>query len=338
LLENPTTRLAIDLGGGAISEFRFQGTELNPLSWSTPAPGDTSIHGFGHFLCLDRWGPPSKSEEANGMPYHGEASHVLWTLTSQPAATGGRQAELTASLPMAGLVVRRRVRLSQNEALFAVQEEVTNTNRLGRIYNLVQHPTIAPPFLQESTVVDCNGRRGFAQGGKPPNPEEPSTTWPRALDEKGQVANLRELKDNASPNVVSYTIDDKHGWVTAATPSAGLLIGYIWLSKDYPWVSLWRDVHQGQPAARGLEFGTTGLHQPFPILVEKGRIWDLPLFEYLDAGQSGIKRYAGFLLKIPADFGGVEKIEVADGQLIVHERREENARRFTIRADGLIPE
>ena len=47
-------------------------------------------------------------------------------------------------------------------------------------------------------------------------------------------------------------------------------------------------------AARGLEFGTTGLHQPYSILVAKGRIFDRPLFEYLDAGQTVARSYAAY--------------------------------------------
>src|SRR5262245_22635238 len=62
VLENPAARLVIDLEGGSVADFRIRGSELNPLSWSAPALADTSTHGFGHFLCLDRWGPPSRAE------------------------------------------------------------------------------------------------------------------------------------------------------------------------------------------------------------------------------------------------------------------------------------
>ena len=45
-----------------------------------------------------------------------------------------------------------------------VVEVVTNARPIGRVYNMVQHPSIAAPFLTAAdTVVDCNGRRGFAQ-------------------------------------------------------------------------------------------------------------------------------------------------------------------------------
>jgi hypothetical protein len=131
---------------------------------------------------------------------------------------------------------------------------------------------------------------------------------------------LRRLSNDHNPNVVSFTIDDEYGWVTACNPSRGLLIGYIWKSADYPWFNAWRHVENGKPAARGLEFGTTGLHQPFPILVSKGRIFGRPIYEHLDASATISKSYACFLFPIPKDYAGVARITYRNGRLILHER------------------
>jgi hypothetical protein len=336
VLESAAARIVVDLGGGAIREFRFKDKDLNPLSWNSPGPGDISVHGFGHFLCLDRWGPPSEAEGKLGMLYHGEASNVAWQIESDEAGA----TVMAARLPKAGLSVRRKVSIAKGDALIYVKEEVHNDNALGRVFNIVQHPTIAPPFLDEKTIVDCNGRKGFAQGGSLPNPEEPSTEWPQAPKKEGKTVDLRHLADDPNPNVVSYVIDEPFGWVTAVNPARGLLIGYIWRTRDYPWVSLWRDVRNGQPAARGLEFGSTGLHQPFPILTKKGKIWERPLFEYIDADQTITKKYAAFLLKVPVDFRGVESIRIDNDRVLVEERIGEtpsalNKRQFVIALSGL---
>jgi len=338
VLENGAVRLAMDLAGGSLGEFRFLDGELNPLRWATPKVGATNIQGFGHFLCLDRWGPPSAAEGAQGMPYHGEAAHVVWSILRGPAEEHGFiEAETSARLPKAGLSVRRTLRLSQHAAACAVLEEITNENPLGRIFNAVQHPTIGPPFLDATTLVDCNGRRGFAQGGTLPSPEEPSFFWPQALNQDGQSVNMRRLAADPNPNVVSYVIESNFGWVTAAAPRQRLLIGYVWKTADYPWVSLWRDVRDGQPSARGLEFGTTGLHQPFGVLVKKARIWERPLFEHLDAGQAVTKSYLMFLCRIPEDFEGVESLEATPGRLRLHERGRSAARDLTVEITGLLP-
>jgi len=339
VLEGATARLVVDLAGGSIGEFRLNESALNPLNWGTPGPAEQGSRGFGHFLCLDRWGPPSAAEGARGMPYHGEAAQVVWRTEEEPHRQAGYlAAQMQAQLPLAGVSIRRRLRLSATVAMGRVQEDVTNERALGRVYNSVQHPTIGPPFLDATTVVDCNGRRGFAQGNPLPHPEEPSFFWPAALDRDRRSVNLRHLTDTPDPNVVSYVIDEPLGWVTAATPARGLLIGYVWKTSDYPWVSLWRDVQGGQPAARGLEFGTTGLHQPFPILTQVGRIWDRPLVAYLDAGETQTRTYSVFLLKIPADFAGVERISISGSRLVLRERGGTTPREFSLEAgEELLP-
>jgi hypothetical protein len=183
---------------------------------------------------------------------------------------------------------------------------------------MVQHPTIAPPFLDEQTLVDSNGKRGFMQSSPLPNPEKPSVEWPYALKDGTQV-DLRHLGADPSPNVVSFTIDDEYGWTTASSVSKGLLIGYIWKTVDYPWFNAWRDSANGHPAARGLEFGTTGLHQPFPVLVSKGPIFGRAIYAYLDASATQKRSYAGFLFRIPRDYRGVAKITYGQKQLRLFE-------------------
>jgi hypothetical protein len=149
---------------------------------------------------------------------------------------------------------------------------------------------------------------------------------------------MRRLTNATAPNVVSYSIEASYGWVTAATPAKGLLIGYLWKTRDYPWVSLWRDVREGRPAARGLEFGTTGLHQPFGILVQKGRIWDRPLFDYLDSGATTVRSYLVFLFYVPPDFTGVQSITADGNRLVLTERAGTNPRTFSTEADVLLTE
>jgi len=318
VLDGHAARVAVDLGGGSIVQFQITGQPLNPLTWTSGEP--EPAHPMGHFLCLDRWGPPSEAESRNGMPFHGEAAHVVWKVVRAPTHSGGEiQTALAATLPMAGFEVTRRMRLSDGAALLRVSESISSTNKLGRVYNMVQHPSIAPPFLDETTVVDANARQGFMQSSPLPNPEQPAIVWPHALKD-GQPVNLRNLTNDAAPEVASFTIEGEYGWVTASAASKGLLIGYIWKTSDYPWLNIWRNVVNGKPAARGLEFGTTGLHQPVGILVAKGRIFDRPIYVYIDAGQTVTRSYAAFLFKIPSEYRGVERVSYDSGRLTLHER------------------
>jgi hypothetical protein len=275
---------------------------------------------MGHFLCLDRWGAPSEAEKNNGMPFHGEAANVVWKILHDTVKSDGAiHVDMTALLPIAGLEVGRRITLSEKEAVFTVSETVTNQNKLGRLYNMVQHPTIGPPFLDETTLVDANARKGFMQSSPLPNPEEPALNWPQAL-KNGEPVDLRRLRDDPIPNVVSFTMEEAYGWATASNAAKGLLIGYIWKSEEYPWFNAWRHVENGRPLARGLEFGTTGLHQPYKILVGKGHIFGKPIYGYLDAGESVKKSYAVFLFKVRNDYKGVAAVTYKNGKLVVRER------------------
>jgi hypothetical protein len=312
-LESAEARLVLDLAGGSLVDFQLKKDGLNPFAWEEKG-GATSPRPRGHFLCLDRWGAPSAAELKNGVPFHGEAARVVWRVITQSP----EQVEMETKLPLAGLTIRRTVRLVN--AVVVVQETVTNTNPLGRIYNMVQHPTIGPPFLDESTVVDANARKGFMQSSPMPNPEEPAVWWPQALKD-GEPVNLRGLRDDPMPNVVSYVIDEQVGWTTAVNPGRGLLLGYLWKTSDYPWFNAWRHVGNGKPLARGLEFGTTGLHQPFPILVQKGVIFGRRLYAYLDASESVTRSYCLFLTTVPNDYSGVTQVSFRGQRIAIQPRR-----------------
>jgi hypothetical protein len=325
LLEGRAAVLRVELTGGVLSDFHLAGDAVNPLK------------GLGHFLCLDRWGQPSAAEERNGMPFHGEASKVQWRVTRGPERRGdGLEAELAADLPLAGLAVKRWIRMPDSAAVVLVREEATNRNKLGRIFNIVQHPTIGPPFLDGETRVDAGAGIGFMQSSPLPDPERPSVRWPDALL-NGKRVDMRRLTDNPDPNVVSYQVTGRYGWTTAVAPAQQRLLGYAWPTAEYPWFNAWRHVEKGKPAFRGLEFGTTGLHQPFPVLVKKGRIFDLPLYTYLDAGESATRSYTMFLLRTPAGFEGVEQVAYEGGALVIRERKG-GRRRLAVPAAGAFPE
>lgn len=316
--------LSIDAAGGSLASFQL-GQRPNPLCWDSAVhdnldPTVTAPRPLGHFLCLDRWGPPSEEEERQGMPYHGEATSRHWHWRSSAASA----ARLGAQLPMAGLEVERSVELltcsaraswsfETRAALARIRDEVKNINKLGRILNMVQHPSIAPPFLTAETRVDCNGKRGFTQASRGCSDVlwDAQREFPVAVTANG--AQDARCMTGGNDDVFSYEVNqsDPHGWVTAFTPSQGLLLGYLWPRCHYPWVSLWCSSTDGEPRARGLEFGTTGLHQPFPILTRHPRIFGLPTFEHLDAMETFQKSFCCFLLEIPTDFCGVQAISVA---------------------------
>ena len=332
VVRNERAQVSIAYDGGGLVEFRFLDESTNPLNWEITPDLEAKPIGKpylrGHFLCLDRWGPPSPAEIENGVPFHGEAPRIVWQAT--PSDAGALVGRMRCALPLAGLRVRRTVELHSTSAVLKVNEEVTNVNKRGRIFNMVQHPSIAPPFLDESTSVDSNASHGFWQDGALPVAAESADLWPKVgID--GRTVDLRRLHgmpNTTRSDVSSFIFDRSHeyGWVTACNAGKGVLLGYFWKTDEYPWLNIWRYIHNGQVAARGLEFGTTGLHQPFPALVKTNRILDRSLYEYADANQTVGKSYAVFLLKIPQDYRGVASVAYSSGQLRVKERGDANPR------------
>lgn len=332
VLKSPSASATFDVGGGALVDFRLNGMTLNPFTWNTPPKGDTEPRPMGHFICFDRWGQPSANEAKNGMPFHGEATSVVWAVPSQPREVNGSiQTEMNCKLPIGGMSLRRTARLSMKSPVLEVTEHITNDNLLGRVYNIVQHPSIAPPFLDDTVIVDSNALKGYMQESPWPKPEEPVIYWP-FVAYKGALVDLRKLSSDSSPSVTSFVFDDKaeYGWVTASNPGLGLLVGYIWKTAEYPWLNIWRNTLNGSPAARGLEFGTTGLHKPFADILEKHTIFDHRLCEYIDAGQQITKSYIAFLAEIPPDYHGVARIEHSPGIIVIHERDREKAMALTL--------
>ena len=333
-LQGDAAAVVVDLGGGSISDFHLLDNGLNPLQWDSwyfrnPGAGDPPLEPrpMGHFICLDRWGSSSAAEKAHGMPNHGEAGVVWWEVTREPELKDGVwEAGMRADLPMAGLRIDRTLALSENEAVVSVVESVTNYRPIGRIYNFVQHPSLGGPFLNEKTVVDSNGGPGFMQEASLENPQERVVHWPRAKKLDGTEVDVRFLSGDDQPPVVTYLVEGEYGWVTGSSPDNGLLIGYLWRTSEYPWLNIWRNVREGKPYARGLEFGTTGLHRPGHDLVATGRIFGRPVIRYIDASETQTFSYVNFLVAIPEDFAGVSEVIYENETLSVVERGEKQRR------------
>lgn len=302
-VSNGELTLQIERHGGHFTRLGLSGHTRNPLSWALSSeqmpPNNRGGAPFkGHFLCLGRWGSPSDGEIKSGIPHNGEPSNTWWTVEElSPASVSMRN-----DAPLDGLEVERKVELIEGASVFVVTEVYTNTFSLGRVSNVVQHVTIGPPFLSKRTLINCNAGQGFNQKFSFPNPHSHQYHWPLAITdaEIGQRLDLR-LSDTEH-NLVSTHIfppGERYGWITAYDPESGLLMGYFWQLSDYPWINLWKHFENGEPAATGLEFGTTGIGRPYRELLEtETRFHGVNSWEYIDAGESVQKTFAGFLVYI----------------------------------------
>ena len=313
-LQNELAVLQLDPEGGAIVDFHLKDQPVNPLNFFYPQETITdSPHFFkGHFLCLGRWGDPSEAEQEAGIVKHGDLSRQHWSMTSFMNGYNMQARSHTEALS-----ILRRLELQHGASVFKVHETIVNISNTGRLFNLVQHPTIARPFLTENTIVDCNATTGFDYAFETYQ-QEIIRDWPYALLPAGNSIDLRKSATDYS-SVFSYIVDpgSKWGWLTAYSPEYNLLLGYVWPRAHYPWINLWVHCENGHIQYRGLEFGTTGIHKPYGEILEK----DLSLWmgektiHWLDPNRPVTYAYTGFLQKMEPGFAGVEAITY-DGEII----------------------
>jgi len=261
----------VNLAGGAYLDFHFKDMPMNPINWKTKDPAQPPF--MGHFLCFDRWGPPSDAEKINGFQHHGEVNTEVWKLlTKSKEKNGLKECTMMCRLPMGKLQLTRKIELSENEPVFFVTEEINNRNKYGRMFNIVQHVTLAPPFLDKFTLFDTNAEKGFEdkEDGSL-NQEETVLTWPEVIYIREKVSPGQF--QNEWPRISSFVYNqyEEYGWVTASNPGKKLMLGYLWKTEDYTWINFWRSMEGGSPMAFGMEFGTTGLHEPFHVVAKKDK-------------------------------------------------------------------
>jgi len=326
---NETAAFTVDLLGGAITNFHLRDSDrINPLSFAfskdqMPDNNKAGAPYRGHFLCLGRWGLPSAGEIKAGVPNHGQIANILW----QQKDAGELVLTMEATSTLEGLHVERSMQLDQNDPVVAVKETVSNVNPLGRLYNMVQHPTLAAPFLKASTIISSNSTTGFDQA-RYKQVAENTFTWPNVKDENGDFIDLR--KPAGKYNSVFSFVADKNaetGWISAYSPEFNLLFGYVWKRSDYPWIHLWQHWEDDAIKYRGIEFGTAGIHQPFAeILNTSTQLFGERTFAYIDAGESVSKKYFSFLYKPGKKVTGVNDIRIENEYINIVINQDETIR------------
>lgn len=321
ILTNDQLKVTIDAYGGAFTEIIHREQPVNPLTWGVEADQmpENNRDGApfqGHFLCLGRWGQPSKGEMAAGVPHNGEPANSLWSVSQQTET----RVEMNAGAPLDGMVVTRSVSLLPTAPVFRVSESFTNTFSLSRPTNVVQHITLGPPFLSPALRVNTNATHGFNQKFAMPDPHRLSYEWPMGIaDTTGRQIDLRRT-DEEENYVTTHLFPDTatYGWVTALQPEDGLLLGYVWKLDEYPWINIWNYYAEGQPAAKGLEFGTTGIGAPYEALITQDtRFREKTSFEYIDAGETLDKSFAGFLISVP-NVQKVTGLDITSTSIVLH--------------------
>lgn len=319
VLQNEVCVATFHIEGGALVDFRLQPAGINPLSfyWEECPKGKENIFFRGHFLCLGRWGEPSPGEASKGHIKHGDFNQLEWSAT-----TNEMRASMSAHSNLEGLNIKREIELDASAAVLLVRETVQNTHTVGRLYNMMQHPTLAAPFLDRDTIVDCNAVIGFDYAFEHYN-DSVFETWPQIKTCDGGSMNLSN-PDREYSSVFSFIVNpaDEWGWITAFSPTHETVLGYLWKRTDYPWMAHWLHFEKGQLLFRGLEFGTTGVHKPMK------EIWDKNLLNllgentccFIDADEIQKRTYVAFLFPVPSDFKGVQQVQLEGNAITITEK------------------
>jgi hypothetical protein len=320
-MENDQIKLGIDLVGGAYVDFHLKEKPLNPFGWKLlpeQMPGNNQPFTFeGHFLCTGRWGEPSPGEMVAGIPHNGEVNTREWILASPPDIPDFESMLMFCEAPIEKLDVRREILIPDHGNYFMVREWFTNNLPIGRLTNVVQHGTIASPFLSETTRINTNATWGFDQRTNYKYLEDSSFIWPNGKMADGSAVDLSRV-DTEMGFVTSHIFEDSIGWITALNPGEGILLGYIWKTSDYPWLNVWHMSEQGKPYVQGLEFGTTGLGKSYELLVENQvTFYGQNSFEYIDAGETMEKSWICFMLEVPDTLQQVTSITMTDQAIII---------------------
>lgn len=333
VLENRVARMEINRFGGAISSFVLLENEQNPYSWVSGRWKARDVsRKEGLFVCFDRLGVSTAEEHAAGMPFHGEATSVPWKLLKHAESNGTCLVMLECRLPIAKMSLERTVELFDHSSVCRITDRVTNHNHFRKPFNMMQHPSIGPSFLNESVRADCNASDGFLNTRNMEDMPGRIYPWPE-MSVGGHELDMRRGLPGVRA-VGSYLCEAgcSDGWGTVSNPKQGVLAGNLWSAADYPWIRIWREWNDTAPMALGVEFSTTCFGKPFVAIEAKGPVLETAVLEYLNPQESCSKTFYTYLCKIPADYQGVQHVEKTGTHLMITEYQ--TGRKITLPLQG----
>lgn len=300
--------------GGHIAAITDRATGVNPL-WTPPWPSiEPSSYSpdahpeygrgiesrllagiMGHNVCLDIFGPPSDTEAAAGLDVHGEASTAPYLFAQDEDAL-----VCHADLLEANLGFTRRIRLEGRT--LRIHETVDNMSGTDRPIGWTQHVTLGPPFLEKGrTRFRVTGTRSrvfegdFAPPGRGWQRPGADFEWPRVPLVSGGTGDLTVFTNAPASAGFTTTLMDpslENVYFIAWSPSQEMALAYEWRRTDFPWLGRWEEnlsreqaPWNGRTIALGMEFGASPMPEPRRSMIERGRLFDTPVFRWIPARQ-----------------------------------------------------
>jgi hypothetical protein len=330
VLENGRIHVGIVQGGGHIAEIRLIASDprlsINPMF----IPSKSGY--MGHMVCFPNFGPASPEERQSGIGGHGEANAVDWHQTRTPTIDAqGLTFYYGAELPKTQFRIERAVSMKAGEPQIVVEEWIENLTPYDRPYDLNEHPTFGAPFVApEKNVLDMSGTKAMSDPRRTANQQWAASrefVWPSAPTPDGRTISLREFHAVPQGQVYTAILSDQSralSWFTIFNRDYPLLVGYVFPTADYPWMSEWQNKPQADSpvgTARAVLFGTSPWDEGLRKSVERGQLFGVPSYRFIAARQRLSTTFTIFLREIPVGFAGVQEVRAVDGRFEVIERK-----------------
>jgi hypothetical protein len=339
VLGNEELEFTVTVQGGSFARvvLRDDGGGLNPfwepVRMARELGKESEFRGStGHFVCVDGFGPVSPEEKAAGLPGHGEANRQRYNVVR--AGTEGRTAVVTleAVLPIVQEKFTRTLRLVAGENVVYVESRLENLLGFDRPVNWAEHATVGSPFLASGeTVVDVSGTRSmtrpYQSAGAGPSERRLKSgaefSWPMAPGLDGALVDLRLTPP--APHYLDHAttlvdVGRKYGWTTALNTAKGLMVGWLFLREEFPWVQYWGQYPPTGKLARGLEFSTQPFDVPRREAIGMATMFGAPTYRWLPAKSSIGARFLVFYARVPEGMKRVDEVRAEGGRLVIEDR------------------
>src|ERR1035438_6831928 len=152
LVANDKLEVAIVKQGGSMLRIQIQGDAEGISPFGNPelvpsVPDNRKLTGpmVGHFVCVDGFGSPSRSEAAAGLAMHGEAYLQPWKLVSAEKQAGVATVKFTVDLPKFQETFARSLQIVDGENVIYIDSELTSDTAFDRTANWGEHPFFFHP-------------------------------------------------------------------------------------------------------------------------------------------------------------------------------------------------
>lgn len=333
--ENDKLELIVFNKGGAFASLvlKDDAEKMNPM-WNPAALArkaglpERFGESFGHFVCVDGFGPTSRDEQKAGLQGHGEAHRQPFERMSAERAGKVQRIKWRATLPVVQEVFTRQLELVDGEQVVYVESELESLLGFDRPANWAEHGTIGYPFLEpEHTVVDASVGQCLTRPHNNLKPHrllsEQEFKYPVAPLIAGGTTNLRTVP--SQPDSMDHTgclLDPSRrlAFITAINLNKRLMLGYLVRREEYPWLQEWMNYPANMTLARGLEFGT----QPFDVsrreTVDTGKLFGQARFRWLPAKGKIGTRFLMFYTRVPEGFNKVDDVRHEGGKLVIEDK------------------